>query len=260
MTAKIQISNPEAIIRRYQTGESILSLSRELGFSRPAISRWLARQGIELRSASEQEGIKWKQIKKNPEAVERQLKAAWTAAAGRGYHMQPAAKLKRAQTCYRNKSHVHTGEEAVGAAIADEGFAIEYQYPAGFYLIDVAIPDSHIAVEVFASNWKPRHAEALTKRTSYLLDEGWLVLFVFIWRKGFGLLRQRNREDKTFAPAIRLQPWFDPQKVASKVADLSQRIERREKLHGRFGIISGNGCEIPTPRGHLVDLPRVSWL
>lgn len=255
MTTKIRISNPSEVIRRYQSGESILSLSRDLGFSRTAITGWLRREGVELRSPSEQETLKWRSLKLNPSAVKRQLEAAWKAKRGRKRSLE--SRIAHAQTNYRNKSHVHYGEDMVGAALSNAGFHVEYQYPVGTYSIDIALVGERVAVEVVGSNWHPHYAEHLNRRTEYLLSQGWLVVFVLIWRKDVGLYRPRN-SDNTFAKSIRIQPAFDPRKVAQHVAGLIQRLERGEGLHGKFGIITGNGYPVRTPRVLSEHLPRVA--
>ncbi len=254
MTTKIVIPNLSNVIRRYQAGASILQLSQELNFSRPVITRALRESDIAMRSQSEQERLKWQRIKLEPSTVKKQLEAAWTAR--RGMKDKEQTLVARAQANYRQKFKVHYGEDITGNAVSEEGFNVEYQYPVGAYSIDVAIPNLRVAVEVIGSNWKPHHAEHLNKRTEFLLNQGWLVLFTLIWRKEFGLHRQRN-SDNTFAHAVRIQPYFNPRKIAQHVTNLAQRLQAGEKLQGKFGVISGNGLPIRTPKIFLDHLPRI---
>ena len=256
MTAKITLTDDqlETLNQSYSDGESILQLSKAFNIGRPAVTRLLKQSGVQLRSQSEAETVKWSKLRRNPSAVARQLEAAWTAR--RGSKDKIETQLARAQANYQKKFHVHQGEDAVGNALSDKGFKVEYQYPVGVYSVDVAIPELRIAVEVIASNWKPRHADHLNKRTAYLLNQGWLVVFALIWRREFGLHRQKN-SDHTYAKAVRVQPYFDPRKIAQHVQSLASRLQREEKLNGKFGVISGNAHPIRTPHVFSDQLPRI---
>ncbi len=258
MTAKITLTSDQlkSLIDSYSEGESILHLSKIFNVSRPAITRALKEAGAQLRSQSEAETIKWSKLRRDPAAVTRQLKAAWKARKGSKDKLE--TQLARAQANYQKKYHVHRGEDAVGNALSEKGFKVEYQYPVGIYSVDIAIPELRIAVEIVGSCWKPCYADHLNKRTAYLLDQGWLVVFALIWRREFGLYRPKN-SDHTYAKAVRIQPYFDPRKVAEHVQSLASRSQRGEKLHGQFGIISGNALPIRAPRilsDHLPRIPR----
>jgi very-short-patch-repair endonuclease len=256
MTAKITLQPQDlnGLIESYNNGDSILQLSNRLNHSRPVIRRILRGAGIQLRNQSESESIKWSRLKYDPSSAARRLTKAW--AARRGAKDRTETLVARAQTNYQRKLHVHRGEDAIGAAIQSKGLKVEYQYPVGIYSIDIAIPDLRIAVEVIGSNWKPRHAEKLNKRTGFLLKEGWLVLFTLIWRKDVGLYRPRN-SDNTFAKPIRIQPYFDPRRVAHYIAGLVEQLDRGAKLHGKFNVIAGNGHSLRTPRVLSEHLPRI---
>ena len=259
MAKKIQLPETDrlALINSYNDGESVLQISKRFGFSRPFIGRILLEAGVSLRNRSEAEYLKWSKLKRNPSAIQRQLKAAWEAS--RRVKDREQASVLRAKSNYLKKYHVHYGEDAVGSAIEKEGFDVEYQYPAGRYSIDVAIPALKIAVEVVASNWHPKDAGHLNRRTEYLLSQGWLVVFTLIWRKEFGLHRPRNA-DNTFARPVRVQPYFDPPRIARYVAQLALLVREDKKRQGAFDIISGNGLSIRVPSGYLDGLPPVPYI
>lgn len=79
MTAKLNLSNLDDLVREYSAGASVNQLAKQCGVSRPALTRALVSAGVDLRSASEQERIKWQKVGTNRTAIVKQCGAAWEA-------------------------------------------------------------------------------------------------------------------------------------------------------------------------------------
>jgi len=83
---------------------------------------------------------------------------------------------KRAWTSFCTGLSRGFGEERITQAIRDMGVSCVPQYPVGRYNIDVAIPDSRLAIEVQRS-WNMLDHKLKT-RADYLSSHGWQLLWV----------------------------------------------------------------------------------
>lgn len=70
--------SPDLVLEKYAAGFSVNQISKDFGASRQAVNRFLRRNGIEPRSQSEAEALKWSKMKGDRAAVERQCSAAWS--------------------------------------------------------------------------------------------------------------------------------------------------------------------------------------
>lgn len=254
MTQPIKISNLNDTINRYKAGVSVAQLSRELGFSRLAITRALKAAGVDLRGQSDAERVKWAGLKANPKRVEKQMAAAW--AARRGSSDREDTLVRRARTRQERKVAVHAGEPELAAALVAHGLQIEQQFAFGRYNLDIAIAADRIAVEVVGSNWHPHHVASIRKRTEHILGEGWAVVFVFAWRREPGLVRDRDSGNR-FLPPRRVKPVYDPAAVAEYMVAFAERLRGDEALRGKYGVISGNAEPLTVVCDHLDGLPAI---
>ena len=62
------------------------------------------------------------------------------------------------------------------------GFKIVHQHAVGPYNCDLTIPDAGVAVEIFGGNWHGtgKHAGMFAERAQYILDQGWLLVIVWV--------------------------------------------------------------------------------
>lgn len=231
---RIDIPTDE-IITLYTAGESLKSLAARYGCDRSAIKNRLVRSGVPIRGRSEAEKEKWKRIKQDREKVVRQCGAAWEA-----------AKSERSfdQTCrlammrYLNQSQIHAGENEIAKAIQERGLLVLQQFPVGPYNLDIAVAERGIAVEVVGTNWHPNTAVSLFKRTKYLLDCCWAVVFVFTWSA---------KATKAFRPDL----------IAEQVIALAQGTGSDPSPWGKYGMVNRQGEPISLCREYLDGLPII---
>ena len=170
---KIDISELSAL---YLGGESVLSLSKKYCIARSGIERRLIQCGIRIRGGSEACAISASRAT----AEERLRRATPAHNAVRGSKRSEADLIKRAignEITGSRRSHLET-------LVADViGGRATFQKACGKYNIDIAIHNS-IAVEVYGGGWhlSGRHAAMHNERVRYLLDSGWHVVIVWIFR------------------------------------------------------------------------------
>jgi len=217
----------------YASGESILALSKRYSVSRTAISRLLVAAGVKLRSASEQERIKWGRMRDDPAAVERQCGAAWDAVRGAAHtddHRRRIAVGNQA-----SMGHSSPVELVVGDCLRAVGIEAVPQFAADRYNLDLAIPERRIAVEIQWGGISFNTAESFRERCDYLSGKGWCVLY-----------------------AVHVGLGIDTAYIREKVVALCDLASRDEwAVRGCYGMIRGDGKDV-TPRSrHLDHLPRV---
>lgn len=88
MTRPIEPANGDDLVAAYLAGTSLKQLAEQAGYSRGAVGRYLAQRGVELRGRSAAEAVKWQQIKRDPQLVDRQLGKAWQAARERDAELE----------------------------------------------------------------------------------------------------------------------------------------------------------------------------
>lgn len=235
--ARTAAINWTTVIARYRAGDSLKSLAGEFGVSRTAIAARLKSADVDIRGRSDAERLKWKAIKTDRSAVERQCSAAWSKSRGR--IVARDSLICAARTRYERLRFIHRGENEVASAMRERGLKIEQQFPVDGYNIDIAIPARRIAVEIVGSNWHPGGAEHRRKRLEYLLDRGWLVVFVFIWRREPGLVRPKGIDGK-FLSVRRMAKHFVPGKIADYFVALAQKSGRNKAFAGKYGVIDGH--------------------
>lgn len=229
----------DAIVAEYVAGASEKHLADERGVARGVIRRILVARNVQIRGRSDAEILKWSKLKLDRTAVERQLGAAWVAASGRVD--SAATKAKRSLSSFiADTKRVGSHEDEVAAILAGAGHMPIRQRPFGPYNIDVAVNPLRLAVEVVGSNLGRKALARLRERSKHILDAGWCLLFVYCGPLWGG---RRCRFDRSF--------------VAEYLIALANRARRNEPVHGRYGVVRGDGKATTMLRRYLHDLPVI---
>lgn len=167
---------PDGLVDAYLTGESELALSRQHGVSRNVVTRWLREAGIERRSRSAAGLVRASQM--TPEARAAQAAAAQGAVRGKPRSEIAAQRTAIARERVGYGGRTSPGADYLAACLTQHGVTFTREKAVGRYNVDIAITAHSIAVEILGGGWhgyKPIHA----KRTPYILNEGWSILFVW---------------------------------------------------------------------------------
>ena len=218
MSRIIEVRNINELIQRYQSGESILKLSGDLGISRGAITNALKRQGIHLRTQSESEKLKWSKM--TPEQRVNQISAYHDAIRGgkRGSTDLNARAISRQRTC----SQQSATERIIVKGLKLAGIELTPQLAVGKYNLDIAIQEPPVAVEIIGHNgrkWTSIDSRYHRQRIPYLLDEGWHVLMIII----------DNNHRKLTEGAI------------NYIITFTKELRAKPALWREYRVISGNG-------------------
>lgn len=144
-------------IKDYIAGTSINALAAQHNRPRSVIMRNLQEAGVTLRSASEQEKIKWDAMRETPDVVARQMAGAHSALRGKGENLFIALLTKRGLAC--------GGQTAFGA-----------------YHVDIALTSQPIAVEVQRRYISQTQLTPFAERLEYLLSVPLHVIYVMLPR------------------------------------------------------------------------------
>lgn len=169
-------SNPDNVIRKYISGESVNKLSIKYKIGRKAVSGFLNRNGVELRNQSEAELLKWSKMS----LKKRKAQTVAANKAMRGTSRSLSTKIKTAKTRESKQLHISKYEIKVSKILSRNKFKLTSQKAIGPYNCDIAV--SSVAVEIFGGGWHlgGRHAARARKRFAYIRDQGWHVFIIFI--------------------------------------------------------------------------------
>jgi len=218
------------IIQLYQAGHSLDALGRRYGVADNVIKRRLIEQAIPLRTQSEQEREKWRQM--SPEQRQRQVGAAH--AANKGSARDAAVLRQKAQTLQR-QGRMQPLEAQVHHWLHDRGILTIPQQAIGPYNCDLgAFP---VAVEIFGGNWHwyGKHAAGLLKRLHYILYQGWSVIAIHV-----------NQMYRPLLPA-----------AADEVATYIQLVRSNPTLIGEYRMIRGTGEFVAALRPESDDFANI---
>lgn len=171
----------EADLRaRYDRGQSVLAMSRDLGVSRPTIMRRLEAMGIAPRSGTEANLIRMASLTNQ----ERRDLAASANANRRTRDVVAAVPTRSAHGQARALPAAHARSRKVGKGEAElldllvcRGLPVATQFPLYGYNLDLAVPP--VAVEVWWGHSYPFRVPKLLRRTVDLAHLGWST--VFMW-------------------------------------------------------------------------------
>jgi very-short-patch-repair endonuclease len=242
MAAPLRGNEPDLdkLIEDYLAGRSILQLSKELGVSRPTITRRLQRAGIEIRDMSDAHKVMWSTLKHDRGAMERHLGKAWDATRGR----EVGDRALLAQHHFeRQNQTVGMFEGELAGHLRLAGVDVKQQFAVGRYNLDLALDEPAVAVEILGSRRGARLIAQFLQRTEYLLDRGWSVIVVLCW-------------GTTADASDRALPIDTTQKLLA----YHEAGRRDESLLGRYGMIGGERYPRSARRYEFEHLPAIPGL
>lgn len=163
-------------IALYNSGVGLRGIEKRVGISVCRIRSELIRQGVRIRTQSEQEICKWKLMDSSTRS--KQVSAAHKATKGR--HISREELIKRANTKETTKK-IRTSPYESRLIDLLYMFDITTQKAVGIYNVDFVI-NGHIAVEVLGGKWHRfgAHADRHIKRSKEIFDSGYSLIFVHV--------------------------------------------------------------------------------
>lgn len=200
------------IVSLYQEGVSELEVSLRLKVSRGVVSTALRQAGVQRRSRSEANVLRLQRMT----AEERR---ALTAACH-----TPESLEKCAVSSQFVQQRIGFGEAAIREALEKAGLQPAPQTPIGPYNLDLfCLP---VAVEVNGCVNHPLYQARIRKRTKYLLERGFWVVYVCMVQR--------------FSTGRGIR--FDPS-VADKLVEFVEFSRRHPSSPGKHWVIWGDGEE-----------------
>lgn len=205
---------PDAeIVEAYRTGESELALANRFGVDRGVIRRRLVAGGVEIRG--NRDAGKLRYVGSTAEQRSAITAAAHDAVRGTTLTEEHLVRMAQAKEAAGRGRRFSRHEESLNNWLREHGVNAVREKAVGKYNIDLAI--APIAVEVLGGNWhayKATHAQ----RTPYILNEGWMLLFVW---------------------AIRRAPLCV--EAGEYIVALADEARRNPALRGQYRVIRGDG-------------------
>lgn len=208
---RVEIYNPDEVINDYLAGTSENQLAKRCGVSRPALGRFLERNGIKRRTVTQANRLMMQS--RSPSENRRNVVAAHKAVRGRKQSM--SEKRKRALTRERKQLNVSPGELWVAEMLKQRGIEVTLQKAAGIYNIDLAF--NNIGVEIYGGGWHSsgRHARRSNERFTYLLKNHWRMIIVWVDQRSYPM--------------------------GASLIDLIENHIRSEQTSGEFVVVRGDG-------------------
>lgn len=231
-SAKLKATSPNrlpapaaAIIARYVSGESEKSIADALGVSRSVIRRRLIEAGVDARDSTAANRLMM--ATRTPEENRRNVEAAHRVS-----HSRPrtfAHKCKSALTRQERQTHVSPAELLLREWLQSRGIDSVPQQAIGPYNADLGA--APVAVEIQGGGWHAHgvHAALAPDRTRYILDQGWLLVFVWVDRR----------------------KWRLTTDCADYLVALIEEARRDPSLRGEYRVIRGDGQEVARDRDNL---------
>jgi len=215
MSLKIEPPDIPNIINSYVNGVSENALAKSLNISRNVITRILRENGVNRRTRSEAETIKWSQM--SPDKRSRQTRACHIAARGR--KRTEEEMIKSAFTKEKTLSKVGKNELFIVDLLKQQGLNAIPQKAVGRYNIDIAIEP--VAMELWLSPGNPLLPANNSGKTKYLTNLNWSVIWLWVGRGD--ILTERTIKD---------------------IALLINQIKGNKTLIGKYWVIRGGGNHI----------------
>jgi very-short-patch-repair endonuclease len=232
MSRKIKSSDFPNLINLYNSGWSINKLSKFIKIDRGVITRLLSdeliKSGQRLRTQSEAERCKWSQMSK--EQKYNQLFRAWNAVKGKQRTQEEL--FKRAETSFKTLRFIGKFEPEITKTLLSNGIKVTPQKPIGPYLVDIALDEFFVAVEVETGSGCRSTSQRYIKRLKYIFNKGWTILFVFI--------------------PSRSERGLSIQKITKQIIFFSQSVSRDHSIGGQYGVI-GSNAQTVTPLSYQFD-------
>lgn len=220
------------ICAAYADGASENELAKMHECSRIVIKRVLERHGIPRRINADANRLMM--ADRTPEENARNSAAAHDAVRG-------SAKSWEQRCAMAEKRHgtvpAFATELLYAAWLRLRGFKVVHQHAVGPYNCDLTIPAAGVAVEIFGGNWHGtgKHAGMFAERAQYILDQGWLLVIVWVDQ-----VKKRLSESS-----------------ADYLAALIEQARRDPSLRGQYRVIWGDGEVVPTEGRQLDEFTGV---
>lgn len=220
------------ICTAYVNGASENELAKMHGCTRPAIKKILERNGIPRRGSADANRLMM--ASRTPEENARNVAAAHDAV--RGVTWDWDRRCANAQKRHGTIPAIAT-ELLYAAWLRLHGLKVVHQHAIGPYNCDLAIPAAGVAVEIFGGNWHGtgKHAGMFAERAQYILDQGWLLVVVWVDQA-----KQRLAELS-----------------ADYIAALVEEACGDPSLRGQYRMVWGDGEVVPTEGRQLDELAGV---
>lgn len=236
-------SSISSIVDRYISGESENCIAKSLGVSRNVIRKVLIDNSVAIRDNTEANRLMMS--KRTPEENFKNCLAAHAAVKG---IPKPESFIENvAKGRERNLTRVSEYEWEVINMLRSKGLEVSPQKAVGRYNIDIAIPEFHIAVEIFGGAWHSHgaHADRFRKRFDYLIDSGWIPIIVWTNRE-FGNRTIDNRTafiEKYLLPLIERLRRGKPVRRKEHVISCRGQACARGKYNLKYrASIGGDKC------------------
>jgi very-short-patch-repair endonuclease len=220
------------ICSAYADGASENELAKMHDCSRVVIKRILERHGIPRRDNANANRLMM--AGRTPEENARNAQAAHDAARGSVRSWEQRCEL----AARRHGTVPALATELLYAAwLRMRGFEIVHQHAVGPYNCDLTIPAACVAVEIFGGNWHGtgKHAGMFAERAQYVLDQGWLLVVVWV-----------DQAKKRLSEAS-----------ADYIGALAEQARRDPSLRGQYRVVWGDGEVVPTEGRQLDEFATV---
>lgn len=219
----------DSICARYQQGESQNSIAQAWGVTRRVIRRVLESNNVPIRGSVQANQVMMSQ--RSETENRHNTHAAHEAARGRERSFGEACRM--AQGRQRSLAKVSPLEAQVCEWLTRRSVPLVQQQAIGPYNCDIAA--GSVAVEVFGGNWHDsgQHRAVFPKRARYILDQGWLLVIVWV-------IRERP-----------LRP-----ELGEYLASLYEIASSDPSVRGQYRVVWGTGEDATVPGLDLDQLAR----
>jgi len=244
MVRRKEIPNLNDLIERYKSGVPLQRLSKESGYTRTVLARRLIEADVKIRSYSDGQRSRWRDVPNRTEAITQWLSRAWEATRGR--IRSPETLNRQAQTRFKRQVGKWTDENRIASFLELAEIPILQQFPVGSYNLDIALDGFPVAVEIvhlgvtdFNRGRRISHNRPGKERLKYLLDRGWFVLYLIATRKQQIIEHLPNG---CFAPTTgRTKRTINLGAVGKDLISWIQFARGNKSLAGYYWVIYGQG-------------------
>ncbi|NIA28721.1 MAG: hypothetical protein GWP06_02260 [Actinobacteria bacterium] len=233
MARKFKIDNLDNLIQMYQSGVSLNKLSNQTGIPRITLNRHFRKKGIVMRTQSDSEKLKWSQM--TPKQRKNQVQKAHDAVRGTKHSRE--TKIKAAKTFYQKSLRIGLFETEISEILSDF-FPMVQQYPIDIYNIDIAIPELSIAIEIQSNNRSKLRNMFNNKRTKYLTENGFFVIYVI-------------------SVSGNPKSSFNVFRVAHKIISLIDASRFDKSFFGKYVMIGSDGYPFTSSRYNFNHITRI---
>jgi very-short-patch-repair endonuclease len=245
VSRKISIPNLDQLIDQYNSGISLYEIAKTSGISRPTLIRRFRERGIEIRNMSDSQLARWQDA--SEDTINKTLGNAWRKRRGSTDPLE--VRIARAKTKFIRQTNIHKSEQKIAAFLENMEFPVAQQFPIGPYNLDIALHESSIAIEVV--HLRPENFNTTNgggKRTKYLLDSGWFVLYI--------IAAHSLDPTNTFACGTRKKE-IHLRTIANDLILWLQHASSNPPLRGHYWMIWGDGKPRASHRYQFDNCPIV---